>query len=63
MVLEGKMPGFSIDDDGVLRFENRLCVPNTEAVKREIVKEAYRSEYSVHPGATKMYQNLKQTFW
>ena len=27
-VQEGKRPGFNVSNDGVLRFGNRLCVPN-----------------------------------
>ena len=29
----------------------------------EIWREAHRSPYTVHPGETKMYQDLKQSFW
>jgi hypothetical protein len=27
------------------------------------LKEAYDSAYSIHPGITKMYQDLKQRYW
>ena len=27
------------------------------------MKEAYRSNYSIHPGSTKMYQNLQQHYY
>ena len=35
-VQEGKRPGFNVSNDGVLRFGNRLCVPNDFALKKEI---------------------------
>lgn len=63
VVLEGKKPRFFIDNSGVMIFERRICVPNIEALKKEILEEAHKFAYSVHPKATKMYQDLKQTFW
>lgn len=62
-VAEGKMPGLYMDVEGVLQFENRLCVHDVEPLKREILDEAHKSAYSLHPEATKMYQDLKQIFW
>jgi hypothetical protein len=38
-------------------------VPNVEDLKQLIMKEAHDSKYSIHPGGTKMYQDLKQRFW
>ena len=50
-------------NDGVLRFENRLCVPNDFALKKEIMEEAHRTQYSMHPGSTKMYRDIRETYW
>ena len=60
---KGKMLGFAVDKEGVLRCGDRLCVPDTEGLRRLIMEEAHSSRYSVHPGATKMYQDLKQLYW
>ena len=54
---------FKIHDDGSLRFENRVCVPNDEELKRKILKEAHNTSYTVHPGSIRMYRDLKGTFW
>ena len=54
---------FSISDDGVLRFGNSLCVPNDSLIKREILEEAHRSPYTMHPGCTKMYHDLREVYW
>ena len=62
-VQEGKRPGFNVSNDGVLRFGNRLCVPNDFALKKEIVEEAHRTSYSVHPSSTKMYRDIRETYW
>ena len=50
---------FQVIADGVLKFRGRLCVPNDEELKERILSEAHRSNYSIHPGSTKMYQNLR----
>ena len=60
---EGKQGHFSIDDSGALRFKGRLCVPQGAQVKDEILREAHRTPYTVHPGETKMYKDLKKSFW
>ena len=60
---DGKQGHFSIDESGALRFKGRLCVPQEAQVKNEILKEAHRTPYTVHPGETKMYRDLKKSFW
>ena len=42
-----------MSNDGVLRFGNRLCVPNDFTLKKEIMEETHRTPYSVHPVALK----------
>lgn len=34
-----------------------------QELKKSILEEAHRSGLSIHPGATKMYQDLKRLFW
>jgi len=55
--------GFSLSADGTVRFGSRLCVPSNVQLKNDLLEEAHRSRYTIHPGATKMYRNLKQFFW
>ena len=38
-------------------------MPNNEELKNAILEEAHKSNLSIHPGATKMYQDLKKLFW
>jgi hypothetical protein len=40
-----------------------LVVPKKEALKRKILDEAHASRYSIHPGSSKMYHDLRQQFW
>nr|GFB93602.1 putative nucleotidyltransferase, ribonuclease H [Tanacetum cinerariifolium] len=50
----------SVDDDGVMWFEDRLCVPSDQALREKVMTEAHSSSFTVHPGSTKMYRDLKQ---
>ena len=52
-----------ISEDGTLLYGSRLCVPNVEVLKREIMEEAHNSSYAMHPGSTKMYHTLKDNYW
>ncbi|GJT11547.1 putative reverse transcriptase domain-containing protein [Tanacetum coccineum] len=61
-VEDGKHTEFSVDDDGVVWFEDRLCVPNDQALREKVMTEAHSSPFTIHPGSTKMYRDLKQYF-
>ena len=61
-VEEGPIPEFTIKD-GILKFRNRLCVPNNPELRKELLKESHDSVLTTHPGSTKMYQDLKSHFW
>ena len=54
---------FSLEGDVTPRYQDRLCVPDVDDLRTEIVVEAHASRYSIHPGSTKMYHNLKQIYW
>ncbi|KAD4180334.1 hypothetical protein E3N88_28925 [Mikania micrantha] len=49
--------------DGVLYFNGRMWIPKSEELHTLICDEAHKSRYSVHPGADKMYQDLKTSYW
>ncbi|XP_019229551.1 PREDICTED: uncharacterized protein LOC109210576 [Nicotiana attenuata] len=50
-------------DDGTLRYQGRLCVPNVNGLRERIMAEAHTSRYSVHPGSMKMHLDLKEIYW
>nr|GEZ16893.1 putative reverse transcriptase domain-containing protein [Tanacetum cinerariifolium] len=54
---------FRLDEDDVLWQGTRLCVPNDATMREALLTEAHSSPFSVHPGSTKMYYDLKQHFW
>ncbi|XP_075486269.1 uncharacterized protein LOC142525869 [Primulina tabacum] len=62
-VREGKSQDHQIDDKGILWMKGRLCVPDSDNLRQEIRAEAHKSKFSVHPGSTKMYMDLKNSFW
>ena len=50
------------DEQGVVRYGTRLWVPRS-ILRKEVMSEAHSSAYSIHPGSTKMYKDLKKSFW
>ena len=54
---------FSLGGDGVLRYQNRLCMINVDNLRSNNFAEAHGSKHSIHPGATKMYHYLKDVYW
>jgi hypothetical protein len=62
-IKEEKSSGFSEDDEGVLWYKGRICVPNVKELKAKILCEAHESGYSIHPGGNKMYHDLNATYW
>ena len=42
---------------------DRIWIPRKSAVLVDVLDEAHKSKYSIHPGATKMYHDLRRSFW
>ncbi|KAA0060386.1 pol protein [Cucumis melo var. makuwa] len=63
LVEAGQSEDFSISSDDGLTFDGRLCVPEDSAVKTELLTEAHSSPFTMHPGSTKMYQDLRRAYW
>ncbi|TYJ98127.1 ty3-gypsy retrotransposon protein [Cucumis melo var. makuwa] len=63
LVKAGQGEDFSISSDDELTFDGRLCVPEDSAVKTELLIEAHSSPFTMHPGSTKMYQDLRRAYW
>ena len=60
---ENKAPDFRVDEKGTLWYKNRIYVPKEGDFRQMIMDEAHNSAYSIHPGSTKMYLDLKQKYW
>jgi hypothetical protein len=48
-IKEEKSPGFLKDEQAVLWYKGRICVPNIKELKDKILCEAHESAYSIHP--------------
>ncbi|GKC18811.1 reverse transcriptase domain-containing protein, partial [Tanacetum coccineum] len=49
--------------DGTLYYLDRIWVPLKDDVRTLILDEAHRSKHSIHPGADKMYYDLRDRYW
>ncbi|WVZ70283.1 hypothetical protein U9M48_018960, partial [Paspalum notatum var. saurae] len=63
LLKSGKAPHFREDEQETLWYKNRICVPNVDSIRKLILSGAYDTAYSIHPGNTKMYYDLKERFW
>jgi hypothetical protein len=52
-----------VDDNGILSFNDRLVVPKDKELRNQIMAESHSSKLSIHPGSSKMYQDLKPYYW
>nr|XP_009787887.1 PREDICTED: uncharacterized protein K02A2.6-like [Nicotiana sylvestris] len=62
-VQNGRESDFSLRKDGTLFYKNRLCVPNDDELRKQILIEVHSLPYAMHPGGTKMYQTIKEHYW
>ena len=46
-----------------MRINGRMCVPNVDGLRQEVLRENHHSKLVIHPGVTKMYQNMKKAYW
>ncbi|GJS92295.1 putative reverse transcriptase domain-containing protein [Tanacetum coccineum] len=61
--LKPKTEHFEQQDDGEIYFFDRIWIPSVGGVRKLIMDEAHTSRYSVHPGADKMYYDLRDLYW
>jgi hypothetical protein len=62
-IVIGKAPKFHLDEHGTVWCGKRICVPDSKLIKDVILREAHNSAYSIHPGSTKMYLDLRERYW
>jgi len=54
---------YQMGEDDILRFKGRVCVPGGPHFMRQILKKSHQSRLRIHSGMTKMYKDLKESFW
>jgi hypothetical protein len=62
-IIEEKALGFRVDEQGALWYNKCLSVPEVKGIGELILRESHDSTYSIHPGSTKMYHDLKSRYW
>nr|GFB01097.1 putative reverse transcriptase domain-containing protein [Tanacetum cinerariifolium] len=61
--LRGLERHFEKRDDGGVYFFDRVWIPSVGGIRKLIMDEAHTLRYSVHPGADKMYYDLRDLYW
>ena len=52
-----------MNENGVLYYKDRVCVPNCNVLRKSILEEVHCGSFAIHPGSSKMFQDLKMSFW
>ncbi|KAM6569760.1 hypothetical protein CsatB_017745 [Cannabis sativa] len=59
----GSTKDFSISLDELLRYKDRVCAVADKGIRQEILEKSHTTPYSLHPGTTKMYHDVKALYW
>ena len=55
--------GWTVHADGSLQYRGRVVVPQLTDLREEILREFHYSRFAVHPGGTKIYQDLRRQYY
>lgn len=61
--ISGEIPNLVRDSRDLLTRYNRVWVPFIKGNRQTLMDEAHKSKFSIHPGATKMYRDLREGYW
>ncbi|KAJ9544144.1 hypothetical protein OSB04_023851 [Centaurea solstitialis] len=61
--IKGQLVQLVTDSRGLLTRSGRVWVPVSCEARQTLLDEAHKSKFSIHPGATKMYRDLKTDYW
>jgi hypothetical protein len=54
---------FRRKEDGSIWMRERLWVPSDPELREELLGEAHKSKYTIHPRSTKMFKDLQRGYW
>nr|GEU34284.1 putative reverse transcriptase domain-containing protein [Tanacetum cinerariifolium] len=54
---------FKIRSNRIRYHDKRIWLPLHRGLRDLIMHESHKSKYSIHPGSTKMYQDLRKLYW
>ena len=55
--------GWTVHADGSLQYRGQVVVPQLTDLREEILREFHCFRFTVHPGGTKMYQDLRRQYY
>ncbi|KAJ9541664.1 hypothetical protein OSB04_028170 [Centaurea solstitialis] len=61
--IRGQMAALVRDGRGLLTRFGRVWVPRAGTARQTLLEEGHKSRFSIHPGATKMYRDLRTGYW
>ncbi|KAJ9563463.1 hypothetical protein OSB04_008623 [Centaurea solstitialis] len=61
--IKGQVDQLAADSRGLLTRYGRVWVPASCEARQTLLDEAHKSKFSIHPGATKMYRDLRTDYW
>ncbi|KAJ9539518.1 hypothetical protein OSB04_032251 [Centaurea solstitialis] len=61
--IKGQVDQLVADSRGLLTRYGRVWVPVSCEARQTLLEEAHKSKFSIHPGATKMYRDLRTDYW
>jgi hypothetical protein len=62
LIRDNMTSDFLEDSQGTVWLGKLICVPNLKHINELFLREAHFSAYSIHPGSTKMYKDLKTQY-
>ena len=62
-IRDDKETEFTVNENGVLYYKDRVCVPDDNDLRKAILEKAHSGSFSIYPVSTKMYQDFKMSFW
>ncbi|KAJ9537987.1 hypothetical protein OSB04_030720 [Centaurea solstitialis] len=61
--IKGQVEQLAADSRGLLIRYGRVWVPISCEARQILLHEAHKSKFSIHPGATQMYRDLRTDYW
>lgn len=61
-MVDKEVSGYRTAGNGTILFKGRVCVPQGGNLRDELLAQAHQSRFTIHPGRTKMYQDLKRYY-
>ena len=55
--------GWAIHTNSSLQYRGRVVVPQSVDFREKILREFHCSHFSMHPGGTKMYHDLRRRYY